>query len=76
MTKPLPSGCIKKEEVQSRRKFDLLPEAVNLDIKMFVVNIHFDKKMQPLDNFHTTKYSHQLLRNIKLLMQVKGLSVN
>ena len=77
MTKPLPTGCIEKEEVPSRRKLDLLLETLNLDDKighLFVVDIHFGHKIQPLDNFYTTKHSHQLLRNIKLLMQLKDLS--
>ena len=45
MSKPLPAGCIKKEEVLSWRKFDLLLETVDLDDKIghsFVVDIHFD----------------------------------
>ena len=40
MTKPLPTGCIKKKEVMSYRKFDLLLETVDLDDKtghLFVV---------------------------------------
>ena len=47
MTKPLPNGCIKKEEVSNRRKFDLLLETVILEDKMrkfFVVEIHFYHK--------------------------------
>ena len=47
MSKLLPAGCIKKEEVPSWRKFDLLLETVDLDDKIghsFVVDIHFDYK--------------------------------
>ena len=57
MTKPLPTGCIKKEEVPSWRKFDLLLEKVGLNNKighLFVVDINFD---------HRNATSRQLLYN-------------
>ena len=47
MAKPLPIGCIKKEEVLSWKKFDLLLKTVDLDDKidhLLVVDIHFDYK--------------------------------
>ena len=47
MTKPLPTGYIKKEEILSWRKFDLFLTTVDLDDKfghLFVVDIHFDYK--------------------------------
>ena len=47
MTKPLPTGCMKKEHMSTWRKFNRLLEAVDLDdpfVHLFVVDIHFDCK--------------------------------
>lgn len=60
MTQPLPSGFIKKEEVLSWRKSDLLLERVDLDDKigyLFVPDIHFDQK---------NSTSRQLFQNKRL----------
>ena len=46
-TKPLPTGFIKKPQMLTRRKFNLLVEIVDLDdpiSHLFVVDIHFDQK--------------------------------
>ena len=70
MSKPLPAGCIKKEEVPSWRKFDLLLETVDLDDKIghsFVVDIHFDYKNATSRQLLYNEFFHQLLRNIKTL---------
>ena len=47
MTKPLPTGCMKKDQMSTWRKFNLLLETVDLDdpiVHPFVVDIHFDHK--------------------------------
>ena len=47
MTKPLPTGCIKKEKMPTWRKFNLLLETVEPDDPighLFIVDIHFDHK--------------------------------
>ena len=47
MTKPLPTGRIKKEKTPSWRKFNLLLETVDFDDPvghLFVADIHFDPK--------------------------------
>ena len=47
MTKPLPTGCIKKEQMPTWGKFNLLLEAVDLDDPighLLVADIYFDHK--------------------------------
>ena len=47
MRKPLPTGCLKKKQMSTWRKLNLLLEKVDLDAPighLFVVDIHFDHK--------------------------------
>ena len=60
MTKPLPTGCIKKELQPTRRTFDILLQEVDLDDwtgHLFVVDIIFDyEKATPKQRTYNESY--------------------
>ena len=59
MTKPLPTGSIKRKKISNKKEFDLIVQGI-LDEKktgsLFVVNIHFEQKMPAKNNCSLTKY--------------------
>ena len=47
MTKPLPTGSIKRKKISNKKEFDLIVQGILDENKigsLFVVNIHFEQK--------------------------------
>ena len=47
LTKPLPTGSIKRKKIPTMREFDLIIRGISDEDRighLFIVNIHFDKK--------------------------------
>ena len=47
MTKPLPTGSIKRKKIRTKKEFDLIVQGILDENKigsLFVVNIHFEQK--------------------------------
>ena len=79
MTKQLPTGCIKQSADIRWRTFNLLLKKLSFDDQtghLYVADIEFDHTKATKDKLLTMKFIHQLLKNKKLLIRVKGRSIN
>ena len=71
MTKPLPTGGIKKmKEIPSLKEFDLIMQVIFDEDKiehLFVVDIESDEKMMMKNNYFLTKFTLQVLKKKNVL---------
>ena len=76
MAKPLPTGCTKDSSDISWETFNFLLEKVDFEdtiSHLYIADIEFEKKKktQQKRNQPIIKFTHQLLKNKKLLILVK-----
>ena len=77
MTKPLPTGSIKRKKIRTKKEFDLIVQGILDENKigsLFVVNC--SQKMPAKNNYSLTKYIHQFLKRKKFCQQMKDLFFN
>ena len=71
LTKPLPTGGIKKmKEIPSLKEFDLIMQVIFDEDKiehLFVVDIESDEKMMMKNNYFLTKFTLQVLKKKNVL---------
>ena len=78
MTKPLPTGSIKRKKIPTMREFNLIIQGILDEYKaghLFVVDIHF-VKMLAKNSYSLTKFIHQFLKRKKFFQQMKDLFFN
>ena len=79
MIKPLPTGYIKQNLDTSCRNFNFLLQNVSLNDQighLYVVDIEFDHTKAAEKKKFIMKFIHQLLKNKRLLIHVKGQSIS